>query len=209
MVSEDHLDFLHAIWTRRPMYTYVFFAINIVVFVLMGLAGGSSNEPTLMAFGVKSNAAIAQGQWWRFVTPIFIHIGLLHLFFNSYALWIVGPQVEKSYGGGRFVILYVLTGVAGVYGSYAYHPNTISAGASGAIFGLFGVLLSFGIRYRDSLPPFVKRAVGTGVLPVIVINLIIGLTIPEIDNSAHIAGLLTGMALAAVIPFSRRREQTP
>ena len=174
----------------------------------MALAGGSSNEPTLMAFGVKSNAEIAQGQWWRFVTPIFIHIGLLHLFFNSYALWIVGPQVEKLYGGARFVLLYMLTGIAGVYGSYSYHPNTISAGASGAIFGLFGVLLVFGLRYRNSIPPFFKRAVGTGVLPVIVINLIIGFTIPMIDNSAHIGGLLAGAVLAAVVPFQKPGEET-
>ena len=208
MISEDHFEFLQAVWTRRPSQTYVFFGLNIVIFLLMSLAGGSSNEPTLMAFGVKSNAEIAQGQWWRFVTPIFIHIGLLHLLFNSYALWIVGPQVEKLYGGARFVILYVLTGVAGVYGSYAYHPNTISAGASGAIFGLFGVLLVFGIRYHSAIPPFFKRAVGTGVLPVIVLNLIIGFTIPAIDNSAHIGGLLAGAALAAVVPFQRPGEET-
>src|SRR5215470_9334146 len=209
MIGEDHLDFLHAVWTRRSTFTYLFFGLNILVFLLMAFAGGSSNEPTLMAFGVKSNAEINNGQWWRFVTPIFIHIGMLHLFFNSYALWIVGPQVEKLYGGARFVILYVLTGVAGVYGSYAYHPDNSSAGASGAIFGLFGVLLVFGLRYRDSLPPFVKRAVGTGVLPVIVINLIIGFTIPEIDNSAHIGGLLAGAALAAVVPYQRPGAQTP
>src|SRR5437773_10477580 len=209
MIPDDHLDFLQAVWARRSTYTYIFFALNILVFLLMALAGGSTNGATLMAFGVKSNAEIAKGQWWRFVTPIFIHIGLLHLFFNSYALWIVGPQVEKLYGGGRFVILYVLTGVAGVYGSYAYHPDTISAGASGAIFGLFGVLLAFGIRYRNSIPPFFKRAVGTGVLPVIVINLIIGFTIPAIDNSAHIGGLLAGALLALVIPFQRPGEETP
>ena len=112
---------------------------------------------------MKDNALIASGQWWRFVTPVFIHIGLLHLAFNSYALWIVGPQVEKLYGPARFVILYVLTGIAGVYGSYFTIPNAISAGASGAIFGLFGVLLVFGIRYRHSIPPEFKRAVGTGV----------------------------------------------
>src|SRR5207245_4361808 len=128
MFQEDHLDFLHAVWTRRPTFTYLFFGVNIAVFLLMALAGGSANEPTLMAFGVKSNQEIAQGQWWRFVTPIFIHIGLLHLFFNSYALWIVGPQVEKLYGGARFVILYLLTGIAVVYGSFAYHAFTISAG---------------------------------------------------------------------------------
>jgi rhomboid protease GluP len=178
------------------------------VFLLMALAGGSGNEPTLMAFGVKSNPEIAAGQWWRFVTPIFIHIGLLHLFFNSYALWIVGPQVEKLYGGARFVILYLLTGVAGVYGSYMYHPYTISAGASGAIFGLFGVLLVFGLRYRSEIPAFFKRAVGTGVLPVIVLNLIIGFSIPAIDNSAHISGLLAGAALAAIVPFQKPGAET-
>src|SRR5436189_1631298 len=169
----------------------------------MARARGSSNE-TLMAFGVKANGEIARGQWWRFVTPIFIHIGLLHLFFNSYALWIVGPQVEKLYGGARFVILYVLTGIAAVYASYRYHPQTISAGASGAIFGLFGVLLVFGIRYRNSIPPFFKRAVGTGVLPVIVINLLIGFSIGAIvDNAAHIGGLIAGIVLGAVVPFQR------
>src|SRR5215831_12470567 len=203
MIPENHLEFLHAVWTRRATYTYVFFGLNIVVFLLMALAGGSMNEPTLMAFGVKANGAIAQGQWWRFVTPVFIHIGWLHLIFNSYALWIVGPQVEKVYGSARFVILYVVTGVAGVFGSYLFHPYSISAGASGAIFGLFGVLLVFGIRYRASIPPFFKRAVGTGVLPVIFLNLIIGLTFQGIDNSAHIGGLLGGAALAALVPFQK------
>ena len=207
MIPEDHLEFLHAVWSRRTPFTYFFLGLNLLIFVLMALAGGSSNE-TLMAFGVKANGEIARGQWWRFVTPIFIHIGMLHIFFNSYALWIVGPQVEKLYGSARFVILYVLTGVAGVIGSYFYHPETISAGASGAIFGLFGVLLVFGIRYRSAIPPFFKRAVGTGVLPVIVINLIIGFTIPQIDNSAHIGGLLAGAALAAIIPFQRPGAET-
>src|SRR5437588_8953370 len=209
MIEDDHFEFLHAVWTRRPTFTYLFFGLNIAVFLLIAVAGGSGNALTLMAFGVKSNQEIAQGQWWRLVTPMFIHIGLLHLFFNSYALWIVGPQVEKLYGSARFIILYVLTGVAGVYGSYSYHPYTISAGASGAIFGLFGVLLVFGIRYRDSIPPFFKRAVGTGVLPVIVINLIIGFTIPQIDNSAHLGGLIAGAVLAGVVPFQKPGAETP
>src|SRR5881396_2572513 len=208
MIPEDHLEFLHAVWTRRTPFTYFFLGLNLLIFVLMALAGGSSTE-TLMAFGVKANGEIARGQWWRFVTPIFIHIGMLHLFFNSYALWMVGPQVEKLYGGARFVILYVVTGVAGVFGSYFYHPQSISAGASGAIFGLFGVLLVFGIRYRKSIPPFFKRAVGTGILPIILINLVIGFSVPAIDNAAHISGLLAGAVLAGLVPFQRPAEETP
>jgi len=127
MVPEDHLEFLQAVWTRRPVFTYVFFGLNILIFLLMMFAGGSTNEPTLLAFGVKANSEIAQGQWWRFITPIFIHIGFLHLLFNSYALWIVGPQVEKLYGPARFVILYLLTGVAGVIGSYLYVTGEFTA----------------------------------------------------------------------------------
>jgi membrane associated rhomboid family serine protease len=207
VIPENHLQFLQAVWTRRPTFTYFFFGLNIFIFIVMAFAGGSTNGPTLMAFGVKSNAEIASGQWWRFVTPIFLHIGLLHILFNSYALWVVGPQVEKLYGGARFVIFYVLTGVAGVAASYFYHPENQSAGASGAIFGLFGVLLAFGIRHRRDIPPFFKRAVGTGVLPVILINLVIGFSIPAIDNSAHIGGLLAGAALAAIIPFQRPGEE--
>jgi len=210
VVPDEHLEFLQAVWSRRPVFTYIFLGINILIFLLMSLAGGSMNEPTLLGFGAKQNSAIDNGQWWRFITPIFIHIGLIHLFFNSYALWMVGPQVEKLYGPARFVLLYVGTGVAGVAASYFYNPGVPSAGASGAIFGLFGVLLVFGLRYRNSIPPFFKRAVGTGVLPVIIINLIIGFTMSQfIDNSAHLGGLLAGAALAAMIPYQQPGSETP
>jgi len=210
VVPDEHLEFLEAVWSRRPVFTYIFLGINILIFLLMSLAGGSMNLPTMLAFGAKHNAAIDNGQWWRFITPIFIHIGLIHLFFNSYALWMVGPQVEKLYGPARFVLLYVGTGVAGVAASYFYNPGVPSAGASGAIFGLFGVLLVFGLRYRNSIPPFFKRAVGTGVLPVIIINLIIGFTMSQfIDNSAHLGGLLAGAALAAMIPYQQPGSETP
>jgi membrane associated rhomboid family serine protease len=210
MIEEHHIEFLQAVWSRRPTFTYVFFGLNLLIFLLMAFAGGSMNDATLVAFGAKFNSEIARGQWWRFVTPIFIHIGLLHLGFNSWALWVIGPQVEKLYGAARFVILYLGTGIAGVWASYRFHPETASAGASGAIFGLFGVLLVFGIRYRDSIPPHVKRAVGTGVLPVILINLFIGFSLRSfVDNSAHVGGLLAGAALALVVPFKKPGSETP
>ena len=146
---------------------------------------------------------------WRFVTPVFIHIGILHLVLNSYALWIVGQQVERLYGSARFVTLYVVMGIAGVVGSYLFSPNALSAGASGAIFGLFGVLFVFGVRHRHTVPRFLGRAIRVGILPVIVINLIIGFAIPVIDNAAHIGGLIAGMTLAAIFRFETPGSRTP
>jgi rhomboid protease GluP len=175
----------------------------------MGLAGGSNNESMLLGFGVKSNFLIDQGEIWRLVTPIFLHLGPLHIFFNSYAIWIIGPQVEKLYGGARFTIIYILAGIGGVAGSYWYHPDVPSAGASGAIFGLFGALLVFGFKYRSTIPPMFQRAAGKGVVPVIVINLVIGYMIPQIDLAAHVAGLISGAVLAFVIPFKKPGSSTP
>src|SRR6185295_3406352 len=122
-------------------------------------------------------------QWWRFVTPVFLHSGVIHLAVNMYSLWMLGPYVEKLYGSAKFVFFWVVTGIAGVVASYfALVPadtnlgvlgrfvlktqDVPSAGASGALFGLVGVLFVFGIRYRNELPEGFKRAFGTGLLPV-------------------------------------------
>jgi membrane associated rhomboid family serine protease len=200
--------FVEAIQQRPVKFTYVILGFNFLIFALMSFAGGTTNENTLVAFGAKENSKIHQGEIWRFLTPVFIHIGIIHLLSNSYALWAVGPQVEKLYGGARFVILYLTAGIAGVIASYQFNPDPTSAGASGAIFGLFGVLLAFGIRNRSSIPPFFRQAMMRAVLPVIAINLLIGQTVPYIDNSAHIGGLLGGAALAFLIPFERPGTST-
>lgn len=203
MIEQHDYEFLQAFWTRRTIVAYSIFAFNILIFLLMAVAGGSENTATLIAFGAKANEKIASGEVWRFVTPIFLHIGWLHLAFNSYALWIVGPHVEKLYGGARFLLLYLLTGIAGVAASYWFHPQSISAGASGAIFGLFGVLLVFSIKYRKTVPAFFSKALGKGMLQTLAINLAIGFLIPQIDLSAHVGGLIAGCALAFALPFSR------
>ncbi|MGH9766893.1 MAG: rhomboid family intramembrane serine protease, partial [Blastocatellia bacterium] len=193
---------------RATPVTYALLAVNIGLFLMMAFVSGGSEDPaTLIAFGAKTNDLLRRGEWFRLVTPIFIHAGLLHLLLNSYALWVVGPQVEKLYGSARFLLIYLLAGVGGVAGSYfgqilLRKPfDSPSVGASGAIFGLFGVLAVFGFRYRHELPPAIRRALTAGVLPVIVINLFIGFSIPFIDNSAHVGGLLTGAALTLIIPY--------
>ena len=183
-------------------------------------------EPVLLAYGAKENLLInaPYHQWWRFVTPMFVHVNLLHLLVNMYSLWIVGPYVEKLYGSAKFVVFWVLTGVAGVVASYlTVRPNVPSnafgyflfksqdgpsAGASGALFGLVGVLFVFGIKFRRELPEGFKRAFGTGMLPIIMINLFIGyLGRGIIDNAAHLGGLLSGAGLALVVQYRRPGER--
>jgi membrane associated rhomboid family serine protease len=183
-------------------------------------------ESVLVAYGAKLNYLInsPNREWWRLVTPMFIHVNLLHLLVNMYSLWIVGPYVEKLYGSAKFVVLWVLTGMAGVFASYiTVRPalatgslgrflfksqDVPSAGASGALFGLIGVLFIFGLKYRNELPEGFKRAFGTGMLPVILINLFIGyLGRGFIDNAAHLGGLVSGALLATAISYRRPGER--
>jgi membrane associated rhomboid family serine protease len=200
--------FMDALFSRATPVTFALLIINVVVFALMAVVSRGSDDPaTLVAYGAKTNALLRRGEWFRLVTPIFIHAGPLHLVLNSYALWVVGPQVEKLYGSARFLLIYLLAGIGGVAGSYfgqgllGKSPDMPSVGASGAIFGLFGVLAVFGFKYRHELPPAIRGALSAGVLPVIVINLVIGFSVSFIDNAAHIGGLLTGVVLALVIPY--------
>ena len=181
-------------------------------------------EQVLLAYGAKLNSLISQQhQWWRLVTPMFVHVNLPHVLINMYSLWVVGPYVEKLYGSAKFVVFWVLTGIAGVVASYltvrpglATGPgrflfkgnDVLSAGASGALFGLVGVLFVFGIKFRRELPEGFKRAFGTGMLPIIAINLFIGyLGRGVIDNAAHLGGLASGALLALAVNYRRPGEK--
>jgi len=203
--------FVGALVRRNARLTPFFIGANVALFLFMWLAGGmgllSTNEAVLIGFGAKVNALISnQGQYWRLVTCIFLHIGFLHLFFNNYALWIIGQEIERFYGSSRFVLLYLLTGIAGSTASYIF-SSSVSAGASGAIFGLFGVMVTFPYRYRKEIPDALRKGIIRSILPVILLNLGLGFTIPMIDQAAHIGGLVAGIALALVIPYKRPEER--
>ena len=202
--------FLLALYTRSNPFTYIFIGVNVGVFALMWLAGGmsamSADPDVLVGFGAKVNNLIRNnGEYWRFVTSMFIHIGFIHLFLNNYALYIVGAEIERLYGSSRFVLLYLLAGLCGSLASYLYTENT-SAGASGAIFGLFGVLAAFAFRYRREVPKDIRDSIKKRVIPLILLNLVIGFSARQIDNAAHIGGLVSGLALGFVIPYKRPRE---
>jgi rhomboid protease GluP len=177
----------------HPRITYALLAINILVWLAMTLAGGSTNTETLIQFGAKANSLIAEGQVWRLLTSIFLHIGLMHLFFNSYALFIFGTQVEQLYGSARFLTIYLLAGLWGSLASFALGPN-LSAGASGAIFGLLGTMLAFLRRHRDMLGDWGRQRM-LNLWGIAIFNLVLGFTVPGIDNLAHLGGLLAGALL--------------
>ncbi len=183
----------------KPVFTKVFLTIQIVLFILMELVGSSESTATLLQFGAKHNFAILAGEWWRFITPVFLHIGILHLLMNSVALLYIGGEVEKIFGSIRFSLIYLFAGFAGVLGSFLFNDN-LSAGASGAIFGCFGALLYFGAMY----PKLFFRTMGTNIIALVVINTLFGFMFPGIDNAGHLGGLIGGFAAAAAVGVPKK-----
>lgn len=166
-------------------------AINIVVFVAQQLMP----DTTLRFASVP--AAIAAGEWWRLLTPMFLHAPnfIFHILMNMYVLYIYGPNVEQAFGTVRFVIMYLICGFTGAAASYNLSDcRAYGVGASGAIFGIAGVLLMFLYKRRTST--FVADAY-KGILTFVGLNLAIGFIISGIDNWAHIGGFLGGVALGA------------
>jgi rhomboid protease GluP len=172
----------------QPILTYALLAINVIVFALDYLLGHR-----LIMLGAKNNTLIMNGQYWLFFTPIFLHAGLIHLGVNSYSLYILGPSIERPFGHARFLILYLLSGVAGTIASFALTPES-SIGASGAIFGLAGGLMPFLFRNRQVFGEERSRRGMYQVLVVIILNLVIGFAVQGIDNWGHVGGLLGGLA---------------
>jgi membrane associated rhomboid family serine protease len=207
--------FLNDLFTRAAPVTPIIIGINIAIYLLMTFAAGGefgqtlvrgADHSTLLAFGAQTNELLRNGEWFRLITPAFVHIGLIHIGMNSYVLWTIGPLVEKLYGSSRYLLIYLLTAAGGSFASFINHGLKndsfgASAGASGAIFGLFGVVAVFSYKYRNELPSSFIKALKSSILPAIAINLVIGFSIKIVDNAAHIGGLLTGAVLALVIPY--------
>jgi rhomboid protease GluP len=186
----------------RPVFTYILIAINVIVFLIDYVPGLNLTEA-----GAKSNFYIVQGEYWRFITPMFLHAGTVHLIVNCYSLYNVGPSIERAFGYFRFLAIYFLAGLTASIASFAFNAHD-AVGASGALFGIVGAFLPFFYRNRTVLADTNRRIMG--ILQVIALNLFIGFIIPVIDNWAHIGGLLAGIALAwATTPrYAVRRTLT-
>lgn len=168
--------------------TYGFLAVTILMYLLMTFNGGSENPWTLMIFGAKINEFIVYGEWWRLITPIFLHIGFSHLLFNGLVIYFLGIELEIIIGHFRFFVLYLLSGLLGNAASFALN-NSISAGASTAIFGLFAttIVLAKLYPYHTGI-----QRLSRDYLALIIINVVIGFFSNSIDNAGHLGGLLGG-----------------
>lgn len=184
----------------RPRVTTALIGINLSVFALGFLVAIGGGESTLIAdYGMWPLGIAINGEWWRLLTSAFLHGGMLHIAFNMYVLYLLGPVLERVLGSGRFLTLYLVAALGGSVASYATSaPNTVSVGASGAIFGLMGALLVVGRRFRRDV---------SQVAILLAINLAIGFVVPNIDWRAHIGGALAGAAIAAVMAYAPKQSR--
>lgn len=170
----------------KPVVTTILIALNVIMF-LLSVFDYSFVINTFANYYLN----VKNGEIYRLITAAFVHANVLHIFFNMYALYALGPQIEKFYGRKRYLLIYLGSALLGSLLSVVL-TNNVSVGASGAIFGLFGAMLYFGYKYRATLDGFLK----SGIIPVIVINLLLGFMIPGIDVYGHIGGLLGGLVLS-------------
>lgn len=199
--------------TGTPL-TKILIAVNVVIWVVaffwgdtLGIRTPYFNNAQLVLFtGMKVNELVAAGEWWRLISSQFVHLDVMHIAFNAYGLYVLGPMVERFYGWKRFLTLYLAAGTAGALASY-FFVSAPSGGASGAIYGLVGVLLVFGVKYRNELPKRVSKALTRGMLPWVAFSIGIGfLDSLPMDNGAHLGGLFAGGFLV-LITRSRLRPE--
>lgn len=177
---------------KKPVITYALILINVFIFLLMYLIGdGSTSIETLLKFGASHTLLIQHGDYYRLITSMFLHIGVMHLIFNCYALYVIGPQIESFFGKTKYLIIYLVSGICGNLLSMLFGTG-VSAGASGAIFGLLGAIVYFGYHYRIYLDGVLKSQ----IIPLILMNLALGFMISGINSAAHIGGLIGGVLVA-------------
>jgi rhomboid protease GluP len=188
--------------------TIVFVAVLVVVYFVEVASGGSTNADVLVRLGANVPELVVAGQVWRWFTSIFLHIGMVHILLNSWALFQLGGLLEAFAGPRRMLTVALASGLAGSAASTGWHlwngTPGLSAGASGAVFGLLGGLVGFLLRHRQALLPAGKQLLSS-LLVWAALNVYLGLSQPGIDNAAHFGGAATGALLGYVVLAGRAR----
>ena len=166
-------------------------AINVAIFVAMVATGVNVMSPTveqLLRWGANFAPLTTGGQWWRLVSNVFVHIGIIHVAMNMLVLWSIGRFIEQLVGSRGFLVAYLFAGICGSLASIVWNPIVVSAGASGAVFGAYGILIGFLARNRTSIPPDQLKAVQRTAVTFLVYNLAFGLSVKGIDWPRTSAG---------------------
>ena len=192
---------------KKLIVTKLLILASIIMYFVTSIYGGNFldfNPNVLALLGANNILLIKSGEIWRLITCTFLHVGLIHLMVNMYSLAILGTQVETFIGKIKFLIIYLISAITGSLFSLVFmEENVVAVGASGAIFGLMGALLYFGYHYRL----FLSNAIRNQIIPIIVLNLVIGFTFSGIDNAAHIGGLIGGYLSAMALGVTERVEK--
>ena len=202
-LPDPHQDFARRLETATPrtVVTPTLVAVNLAVFVAMAVLGVSmtgGRPEEYLRFGANFAPLTTGGEWWRLGTCVFVHFSIIHLAFNLWALWDAGRLTEKLYGNGWFAALYLFAGIAGSIASMLWNQRTISAGASGAVFGVFGALLAYLTVQRGSVPAAVIDRLRISSSTFVVYSLFSGFAQAGIDNAAHLGGLAGGFVMGLV-----------
>ena len=193
----------------KPYVTWTLLAVNAVIWIALSIALRLSDGPretVLLDAGGLSGPLIAEGQYWRLFTAMFLHADVLHLLLNSLWLFMLGRMVESLYGGARIALIYLLAGLAGSVTSYILTStaHAVGVGASGAIFGILGALGSYFVANREALGEYGRQSF-SGILVTSALVLVFGFLTPGIDNWAHLGGLIGGFAVGlALVPDYQR-----
>lgn len=182
---------------NKSKITNILISVNVLVFLLSAFMSRSIfniNSTVLMFLGAKVNYLIDQGQIYRLITAMFLHGGLIHIGFNMYALYSLGNFIEEIYGKRNYIIIYFAGGLISTFASYVVSPY-MSVGASGAIFALLGSALVFGFKEKNRI----GRDFLTNIISIIVLNIVIGLSTPNIDNIGHMGGLIGGILISFML----------
>ena len=179
---------------KKIIITYLLIAINVIMY-LITLFAFDNFDYGLIVLGANNRLLVLDGEIHRLITSAFLHGNLIHLFVNMYSLWIIGSQVETYIGKIKYLVVYLLSALMGSIFSIVFLENSLSVGASGAIFGLMGCLLYFGYHYRL----YLSNTLTSQIIPIIVLNLFIGFTATSIDNAAHIGGLIGGYLSTMIV----------
>lgn len=196
--------FRFALFTQTPRVwvTPLLVALNVAVFLAMVATGVSLMSPSvesLLKWGADYAPRTTAGEWWRLISNTFVHVGLVHIAMNMIGLWQIGGLVERLLGHRAFLLIYLVSGVCGSLASITWHPFVVSAGASGAVFGVYGVLMAYLVRHRGSIPREVLSQLQRNAIFFIGVNIVFGLQVKGIDMAAHIGGLLGGFGAALIV----------